>query len=183
MNKVFIVAVPDEIESVKSILGYPVIFSGVGKINATRAASQAFYLGYQEIINIGSCGSLNHSPGELLKIGKVLHDIDSTPLAKYGEIPFEKESDIVDLEVNNDISCFTTDYFYDESQKDKYSVNYLKRINQCSVIDMECFALAFTSKKLGIKFSSYKWVSDDGDALSWKKNCKIGFEKFKMIYK
>jgi len=183
MKKVFIVAVQDEIENNQRILDYPVIFSGVGKINATQAVSKAYSLGYTEIINIGSCGSLKHKPGELVKIGKSFHDIDATPLIEYDKIPFEENSGIAILDYNNNISCFTTDYFYDESQKSKYSSNYLEMVKNCSVFDMECYALANTSKKLGIKFSSYKWVSDDGNASSWKENCKIGFKKFKNIYK
>ena len=178
MSKVFIVALPEEIENQKTILNYPVIFSGVGKINASQAASKAFYLGYTEIVNIGSCGSLKHSSGELLKIGKVFHDIDGTPLAEYGEIPFEKNSKIINLNPKSNISCFTTDYFYDENQKSKYSKNYLNMIRECSIFDMECYALAIVSKRLGVKFSSYKWVSDNGDALNWRENCKIGFNKF-----
>jgi nucleoside phosphorylase len=183
MNKVFIVAVPSEVGSTNSILGCPVIFSGVGKINATRAVSRAFYLGYSEIVNIGSCGSLNHPFGELFSIGKVFHDIDGTPLIEYGKIPFEENSGVINLDANNSVSCFTTDYFYDKTQRDKYSKNYINMINKCSVFDMECFALAFTSKQLGIKFSSYKWVSDNGNASSWEENCKVGFEKFKNLYK
>jgi nucleoside phosphorylase len=46
---------------------------------------------------------------------------------------------------------------------------------------MECFAIAKVCKRFNIKFSSYKWVSDDGDGSNWKENCKIGFEKIKQI--
>ena len=53
-KKVFIVAVPEEVEAQGNILNTPVIFSGIGKINATIAAMTAFNLGYNEIINIGS---------------------------------------------------------------------------------------------------------------------------------
>jgi|TARA_R110000744_G_scaffold181044_1_gene300058 adenosylhomocysteine nucleosidase len=187
-NKVFIVAVPAEIgvlpnkENKSSLLGYNVIFSGVGKINATMAAYRAFNEGYKEVINIGSCGSLNLPSGEIVKVTQVFQDIDATPLAPYGDTPFEMSSNQIILDkLSPLISCFTTDYFYDESQKSKYSKNYLDMINKCTILDMECFALAKVCKKLNLKFSSYKWISDDGDASSWEQNCKIGLEKVKEL--
>jgi len=181
MNKVFIVAVPDEVETQGMILGNPVIFSGVGKINASIAAYTAFNQGYKEIINIGSCGSLKYKAGEIIKIGQTFQDIDPTPIAEYGHTPFEPSSYQIILDLKNNNTCFTTDYFYDEKQKSKYSKKYLEMINKCSVFDMECFAIAKVCKRFNIKFSSYKWVSDDGNANDWKENCKIGFNKIKDI--
>lgn len=180
-KKIFIVAVEDEVEIQDDILGYPVIFSGVGKINATMAATIASNLGYNELINIGSCGSLKIPVGEIVKIGQVFQDIDATPLDKYGATPFEPASEQIILDVKSPYSCFTTDYFYDNSQLSKYSPYYLEMIEKCSIFDMECFAIAKVCKRFGIKFSSYKWVSDSGDHSHWKENCKIGFEKVKVI--
>jgi adenosylhomocysteine nucleosidase len=182
MNKrVFIVAVPDEVEIQGRILDTPVIFSGVGKINATMAAYRAFSEGYKEVINIGSCGSLSLSIGEIVKVGQVFQDIDATPLCNYGDTPFEAASKQIVLNALSPVSCFTTDYFYDHSQIDKYSKNYLEMINKCTIFDMECFALAKVCKRFNIKFNSYKWVSDSGDGSNWEENCKIGFEKIKNI--
>jgi nucleoside phosphorylase len=48
---------------------------------------------------------------------------------------------------------------------------------------MECFALAKVCKRFNLKFSSYKWVSDDGDGSDWAENCKVGLEKVKEILK
>jgi nucleoside phosphorylase len=85
------------------------------------------------------------------------------------------------LDISSSISCFTTDYFYDHNQINKYSESYLEMINKCSIFDMECFAIAKVCKRFNIKFTSYKWVSDGGDSGNWKENCKIGFEKIKNI--
>jgi adenosylhomocysteine nucleosidase len=180
-KKVFIVAVPDEVDIQGKILEYPVIFSGVGKINATMAAMSALHLGYNEIINIGSCGSLRLPVGEIAKVGQVFQDIDATPLDEYGATPFDANSKQIVLDSNSTISCFTTDYFYDNSQLSKYSPYYLEMIEKCSIFDMECFAIAKVCKRYNVKFSSYKWISDGGDHLHWKENCKIGFEKVKVI--
>jgi adenosylhomocysteine nucleosidase len=180
-KKVFIVAVPDEVDIQGKILEYPVIFSGVGKINATMAAMSALHLGYNEIINIGSCGSLKLPVGKIAKVGQVFQDIDATPLDEYGSTPFDANSKQIILDTNSDISCFTTDYFYDNNQLSKYSPYYLEMIEKCSIFDMECFAIAKICKRYNVKFSSYKWISDSGDHSHWKENCKIGFEKVKVI--
>jgi adenosylhomocysteine nucleosidase len=180
-RKVFIIAIADEIETQGNILGYPVMFSGVGKINAATTAVMAFNLGYNEVINIGSCGSLKLSVGEVVKIGQVFQDIDATPLSEYGETPFEVASKQIILDTKSSITCFTTDYFYDKSQQSKYSKYYLDMVESNSIFDMECFAIAKVCKHYGIKFSSYKWISDSGEHSDWKKNCKIGFEKVKVI--
>jgi len=180
-KKVFIVAVPDEVEVQGSILNIPVIFSGVGKVNATIAAMDAFNLGYNEIINIGSCGSLHLPVGDIAKVGLVYQDIDATPLSEYGETPFEVASKQIVLDIKSPYACFTTDYFYDQNQLSKYSPSYLEMINNCSIFDMECFSIAKVCKRYGMKFSSYKWISDSGEHSDWKENCKIGFEKVKVI--
>ena len=52
-------------------------------------------------------------------------------------------------------------------------------IKRCDVIDMECYSIAKVCKQFNMQFSSYKWVSDDGNAASWEKNCQIGLEKVK----
>lgn len=182
MSKVFIVALPEEVDYASNILGCPVIFSGVGKINAAIATYKAHSYKYKEIINIGSCGSLKLKPGEVVKVDVVFQDIDCTPLSNYGETLGEKFSDKIVLNEENQINtCFTTDYFFDINQKKKYSKFYLDMIKKNTIFDMECFSLAKTCKLLNIKFSSYKWVSDDGDASHWKENCKIGFEKIKKL--
>ena len=66
----------------------------------------------------------------------------------------------------------------DKKQYKKYSKYYLSMVEDCSIFDMECYALAKVCKQFGIKFSSYKWVSDDGDGSNWEEDCKIGFKKF-----
>lgn len=180
-NTVFIIALPQETNFAKSFLGYPIIYSGVGKINASIAVNKAFNQNYKNIINIGSCGSLHYPSGKILEIGTVFQDIDGTPLCDYGETPFERNSDQIIINPNKKTTCFTTDYFYDHSQVSKYSPKYLECINKYNILDMECFALAKTCKSFNLSFSSYKWVSDDGDASNWEANCKTGLEQVSKL--
>ena len=173
MNKVFIIALPEETNFISNINGIDILYSGVGKINAAIAASYAYKLGYEEIINIGSCGSLKHSPGTIINVGTVYEDIDIRPLCEYG---YTSREGVNNYKVSNTkYTCFTTDYFVDLNHKNKYSEEYLKMINSCDIFDMECFALAKVCNKHNIKFNSYKWVSDNGSGTDWKENCKLGF--------
>ena len=180
-KKVIIVASPLETGLANDVNGYPIIYSGVGKINATIAAYKAFTEGYDEIINIGSCGSLKLERGDIINVGLVYQDIDATPLSNYGHTPFESNSYQIIANRLSDLTCFTTDYFVDLQQLEKYSPSYISMIHRCDCFDMECFAIAKVAKRFNIKFKAYKWVSDNGGDVSWEENCKIGFDKVKEI--
>jgi adenosylhomocysteine nucleosidase len=177
---VFIVALKEEIENYDSILGHPVIFSGVGKINATIAACKAINMGFKKIINIGSCGSLKYESGKIISIGKVYQDIDLTPLCEYGQTLNEKNSDFIELS-NSENSLISTDYFIDLSQIQKYSNSLIKMIHECSGFDMECYAIAKVCKINNIDFRSIKWISDNGNSSDWVESCKESFEKIKIF--
>lgn len=182
MRKVFLVAVAEELNFAQEINGIPVVVCGVGKVNAAMGVFECIQKGYQEIINIGSCGSLNIPYGEIVKIGKVYQDIDARPICDYGLSPFEPEEPYLEIDRDSEYSCFSTDYFYDQHQAEKYSKAYLDSIKLRSVFDMECYAMAKASRKFEVKFSAYKWVSDDGDHAHWVENCIISFEHFKSFY-
>lgn len=177
MNKVFLIALPEEVNHATEINGHPIVYSGVGKLNACMAAMDLVQKGVKEIINIGSCGSTQHALGEIIKIGKVYQDIDCSPISNYGVTPFEEQSETISLDENSEFSCFSTDYFYDHLQNSKYSTFYLEKIKQCSVFDMELFAMAKVCRKFDVKLSSYKWVSDDGDFSKWQENCEKASRK------
>tara|TARA_R110002012_G_scaffold296263_1_gene493507 strand:+ start:652 stop:1236 length:585 start_codon:yes stop_codon:yes gene_type:complete len=189
MNKtVFIIASPLETNNATKILGSTIIYSGVGKINASIAAMKAYALGYTTIINIGSCGSSNHPTGEIIEIGKAYQDIDLTPLTTYGHTLFESNTYEIELQTlipggygysSTNKTCFTTDYFYNANQRDKYSNEYLNMIDSVDAIDMECYAIAKVCNQFNINFKSIKWVSDNGDASNWELNCKISLDKVK----
>lgn len=173
MQKVFVIALPDEVGHVAEIQGRPVHFSGVGKVNAALAASALAAQGVREIVNIGSCGSLTHPTGEILRIGRVYQDIDCTPICLYGHTGFEEDSHCIVFDESANHSCFTTDYFFDRDQLPKYSPDYLRMVRECAVFDMELYALAKACRRHGIRLRAYKWVSDDGDHSKWLENCRL----------
>ena len=142
MSKCFIVALPEEINNADQIYGIPIYYSGIGKLNSAIATYELINKGFTEIINIGSCGSQNHKVGELLKVGKVYQDIDVTPIYEFGLTTKNVEDQSIIIDPTSNISCFSTDYFFDHNQKSKYSNNYLESIQKYNIFDMECFSQA-----------------------------------------
>jgi nucleoside phosphorylase len=176
-DRAFIVALPDEVHHMQEIHGSPVLFCGVGKVNAALGIQELRRMGFDEVVNIGSCGSLLHPVGEIVQVGAVLQDIDCSPLCDYGHTAFETDSERIVLDASLPGTCFTTDYFFDKSQESKYSHHYLHRIRHSSVFDMELFAIAKACSRYGLALQSYKWVSDDGDHAQWLDNCLLSSKK------
>lgn len=173
MHKAFIIALPEEVGHVSEIHGHPVHYTGVGKINAALAAADLAARGVREVVNIGSCGSTRHATGEILRVGRVYQDIDCTPICIYGHTGFEADSHCIVFDPDANHSCFTTDYFFDRAQLAKYSPHYLRMLEECSVFDMELYALAKACRRYGMTLRCYKWVSDDGDHAQWLENCRL----------
>jgi adenosylhomocysteine nucleosidase len=108
----------------------------------------------------------------------VYQDIDASPICAYGLTPFEAPELFIQIDPTSEVSCFSTDYFYDHRQMGKYSESYLNMIRSSSVFDMELYAMAKVCRKHGVALSAYKWVSDDGDFAHWLENCKMSLERF-----
>lgn len=182
-NKIILVsATPLEHGGLKELYGFPIFQIGIGKINAASNLTEILWNEEPDVvINFGSCGNLkNHKVGTVLEVGKVYNNIDCEPFAPYGCTPY---TDVCDITLSDSqIQCFTTDQFYDNHRTD-YSKKYLKRIDECDIVDMECYALAYVCKQREIPFKSFKWVSDDGESDKWEENAKIGFENFKWKLK
>ena len=98
IKKAFIVALPDEVHHAEQLNNIPVFYSGVGKLNAAMKAMELIHQGYNDLINIGSCGSVQHKLGEIIRVGKVYQDIDGRPLCEYGHTPFEENSECIVLD-------------------------------------------------------------------------------------
>ena len=154
---------------------YPILFTGVGKVNATYNLMKVLQEDdYDLIINYGTAASKVYD-GLVDCTMFIQRDMDATPLGfKIGETPFEEEPSMVDFShIKNPIGlntfCYTGDTF--ETNISQYD----------DVVDMEAYALAKTCRNLGKDFVSYKYISDDGDAEDWEKNCGKGVKEFKKI--
>ena len=167
--------IPDRYEG--GLENHSILYTGVGKVNATYNLTKilnTFSDEYDLVINYGTAGSKVYTG--LVDCTKFIQrDMDATPLGfKKGETPFEDTPSMVDFShiknpIGKNLTCYTGDSFatdltpYDD------------------VVDMEAYALAKTCRNLGKDFVSYKYISDDGNADDWEKNCSKGVEEFKKV--
>ena len=134
-----------EIETQGQLEDYDVLYTGVGKVNATMTLTKKFgkygtYIPYDLVINYGTAGSRELPIGELVDCTKfVQRDMNTTGLGFIkGQTPFEKNIPIIldyDHVQNNPIRkklrCGTGDNFV-QTNEATYSDEF----------DMEAYALA-----------------------------------------
>jgi len=162
MRKIILVsATPKEHGGLTELYGIPIFQVGIGKVSAATNLTEIILTERPDVvINFGSCGNLkNHKIGGLLQVGKVINDLDTMGLSENPPIKL----------CGTDIKCFTTDTIYDRTHS-RYTDTYNSAIEDCNIVDMECYALAQVCKRMGVEFQSYKWVSDDGTPDDWEDN-------------
>ena len=174
-----------EVETQGKIEGYEVLYTGVGKINATFELTRKFgklgsHIPYSLVINYGTAGSRKYKQGALVDCTKfVQRDMDVTGLGFLrGETPFEQDPPVIiqpqNIEFNpigKNATCGSGDNFVEDK------TNYYGE-----VVDMEAYALAKVCYLYDVPFISFKYISDgaDGDAnIDWEENVSKGIEVFK----
>ena len=162
-----VIALPEEAEGIQ---GYPIYLSGCGKVNATIATMRAINDGHRFIINFGSAGSVSDITGLVEVTGYVDRDMDARALScELGQTPFE---DGIILGERG-IVCGTGDKFATCTPE-----------IECDIVDMESYAIAKTCMKQGVKFRSFKYISDNADensASDWEENVHKGNELFQKL--
>ncbi len=95
MNNPYIIitALEGELDQKKLPKEIPIIYSGVGKINATLTTMKAIQeFQPKKIINFGTVGKINPGLSSLISIQKVIQrDMLTEPLAPRGKTPFCKK--------------------------------------------------------------------------------------------
>ena len=143
----------------KFLNDFNVIYTGVGKINASFAIYDS-YLKFKPlfIINYGSAGALDKKLSGLIKVTSFF-DRDAYSTSK-------------NITTNTDgLSCATGETVLKGNLK----------INS-DLVDMEAYVYAKFTKKFNIEFACYKFVSDYADENSlkfWPKDLLVGAELFK----
>ena len=174
MSRILIVsALRQELSDIDNVL-----YTGVGKVNATYKLTNVLTKVYGKdrfdlVINYGTAASKTYSG--LVDCTKFIQrDMDATPMGlKIGETPFDNEPSMIDFSdiknpIGKNLTCYTGDSFVTD-------------IQYMDVVDMEAYAFAKTCRNFGIDFVSYKYISDDGNADDWEKNCGKGIEEFKKV--
>jgi len=189
MNKKDILIVSAlEVETQGQLEDYRVLYTGVGKVNATLELTkvlQKAHLHYlppmpKLVINYGTAGSRELPIGELVDCTKFTQrDMNVTSLGfMQGQTPFENNAPIVldydHVEFNpigKKMRCGSGDNFVQDN-KEIYS----------DVFDMEAYALAKVCYHYDVPFISFKYITDGADEHSpgdWKDNCSDGISEFK----
>ncbi len=185
MNKKDILIVSAlEIETQGQLGDYDVLYTGVGKVNATFRLTQKFgkfgsHIPYDLIINYGTAGSRKVKKKTLVDCTKFIQrDMDVTGLGfMRGETPFEDNPPItIESESNfNPIgrkaTCGSGDNFVED--KSQY---------YGEVVDMEAYALAKVCYSYDVPFISFKYITDGADEQAhedWEVNLADGIVEFK----
>ena len=179
-----------EMETQDKLDDWDVIYTGVGKINATFKLTQKLgkfgsYVPYDIVINYGTAGSRKYEQGDMVDCTRFLQrDMDVTGLGfKLGQTPFEEEIPII-IQSESDFNPIGKNALCGSGDNFMKGLPYAWYKNQSGdVVDMEAYALAKVCRSYGIPFISFKYITDgaDGDAdIDWEKNVSKGIVKFKQ---
>jgi len=185
LEKKILIVCALEIETQGQLDDYEVLYTGVGKVNATFELTRKFgkfgsYIPYDMVINYGTAGSRKIKKKTLVDCTKFIQrDMDVTGLGfMRGETPFEQDPPFViqqqNIEFNpigRNATCGSGDNFAED--KTQY---------YGEVVDMEAYALAKVCYLYDVPFISFKYITDGADEQAhedWEKNLADGIEVFK----
>ena len=174
-----------EVETQGQLEDYDVLYTGVGKVNATFVLTRKFgkygsYIPYDMVINYGTAGSRKIKKKTLVDCTKFIQrDMDVTGLGfMRGETPFEQDPPFViqqqNIEFNpigRNATCGSGDNFVEDK------TNYYGE-----VVDMEAYALAKVCYLYDVPFISFKYITDGADEQAhedWEVNLSDGIKVFK----
>ena len=179
------------------LVGFPedeysdILYTGVGKVNATRAITEhANHLKALNVsvINYGTAAAVNDNAevGKLYEVTKyVQRDMDVTGLGfMKHQTPFESPNGMVIPyrteppsllfnPIGKNYTCGTGDSFVDNIEDETEYID---------VFDMEAYALAKVCSYYYVPFISFKYITDNADEHSvgdWNDNLGKGVIQFK----
>jgi adenosylhomocysteine nucleosidase len=182
-----VMALPMEAQDVFESAGIPVLYTGVGKVNAamtlarTLAAIRQAGRPVPGVVNFGSAGSPRFPPGTLVSCTSFhQRDMDVSGLGfPPGETPFEKTPAVLECASPFTglpwVRCGTGDCFETGG-----------KLLDFDVVDMEAYALAKVCHSEGTTFACAKFVSDGADhaaATDWQSNLHRAAEHFLALYR
>jgi adenosylhomocysteine nucleosidase len=186
-NLLVVMAVPAESAGVFEEAGVPVLYCGVGKINAAIALTRELrrYLHHARplplVLNVGTAGSRVHPTGTLLECDEfVQRDMDVSGLGfALGVTPFDEVPPRLAFERRfprlSAAVCASGDSFVTGVSREDWAV-----------IDMEAYALAKVCWIEKARFACVKYVSDGADhaaAEHWQSNVHKAAEEVLGLYR
>lgn len=181
-----VMALPAESDGVFEAAGVPVLYCGVGKVNAaialTRELSRYGHAGTLQplVLNFGTAGSRVHGTGALVACHEFMQrDMDVRGLGfALGVTPFDPAPPVLAFEpVFSGLPaaiCGSGDSFATGDGE-----------AACGVVDMEAYALAKVCFSEGARFACVKYVSDGADhtaAADWQNNVHKAAGEFFRLY-
>ena len=181
-----VVALRNESVGVFEAAGVPVLYCGVGKVNAAMALTREltrYAMHHQPpplVLNFGSAGSRRHPAGALVACHEfVQRDMDVRGLGfEMGVTPFDTAPPMLNFEpVFRHLTsavCGTGDSFATVATG-----------VDCGVVDMEAYALAKVCWAEQAQFGCAKYVTDGADhaaADDWQRNVHRAADAFLHLY-
>lgn len=179
-------ALPAESDGVFEAAGIPLVYCGIGKVNAAYTLTQRLARYVQvgqpmpRVVNFGSAGSHTLATGTMVACHRfVQRDMDVSALGfALGTTPYEAVPERLEFEKTfptlPDAVCGSGDCF----ATGPIGVG-------CDVLDMEAYALAKVCWLERVSFSCAKFVSDGADhgaATDWKANVDKAAHAFLRLY-
>ncbi|MSQ57029.1 MAG: 5'-methylthioadenosine nucleosidase [Limnohabitans sp.] len=168
---VLLVALKDEFYLQLNDPHIHVVYTGVGKINATLTTVETIHrLSPELIINFGSVGNVSNCVQDLVEVAKVIQrDMNAEPLAPRGHKPYHAGPHVLESGQQG-VICATGDSFV--SSHDPWFTH-----QGIDVVDMELYAIAHVCGQKGVTWRSLKFISDnanDDSSKDWQANVKKG---------
>src|SRR5665213_390207 len=169
-----VMALKSEGQGLLEPLGFEVLYSGVGKVNAayhlTRRLHQASVHArdFPYVLNLGSAGSPSFKSGSLVGADRfVQRDMDATGLGfAHGQTPFDSHPPLITFpQIFEHLPhgvCGSGDSFLQGAPP-----------IPSDIIDMEAYALAKICLQESISFACIKYITDGADGAAskdWQKN-------------
>ena len=184
---IVVIALRVESSGVFEAAGVPVLYCGVGKVNAAIALTKELsrYLQQGEemplVVNFGSAGSRRFAPGTLVACQEfVQRDMDVSGLGfPLGVTPYDEAPSSLIFE-----PVFTHLPPAVCGSGDSFATADLEV--DCAVIDMEAYALAKVCWHENAGFACVKYVTDGADhaaADDWQRNVHVAAEEFLQLYR
>lgn len=175
MRPLIVTALRDELRDCAMPDDYAVLFTGVGKVNAAMALTEALLsTPASMVINFGTAGAIDANTRGLHEIARVVqHDMLAEPIAPRGRTPFDDCAGVIESGFGT-LTCATGDRFVT-------TVDPWLHEHRVDVVDMELFAIAAVCRRLQIPWRSFKFVSDSADenaAEDWQGNVDRGAASF-----
>ena len=184
---IVVIALPMEAAGVFAAARIPVLYCGVGKVNAAINLSKELsrYAHRVEamplVVNFGSAGSRCHAAGSFVACHQfVQRDMDVSGLGfpvgvtPYDEAPARLSFDPVFTHLPAAV-CGTGDSFATADT-----------LVDCDVLDMEAYALAKACWQENAKFACVKYITDGADhtaADDWQRNVHKAAEDFLQLFR